>query len=152
MPGVPVFVSVRRLGISSSLQQLGLAPDGSLEPPSQFGRAGWYAKGSRPGEVGPAVIVGHVDSASGPAVFYRLDMVVPGNDVEVRDNTGAVRHFTVTEIRRYPKSSFPTAAVYGPTALPVLRLVTCTGAFDAGKRSYVDNLVVSAVLDLPQAG
>lgn len=146
-PGTPVSVTVSRVGISSSLQPLGLEPDGSLQPPSRFEQAGWYAKGIRPGAVGPALIAGHVDSVAGPAVFYRLREVRVGDDIAVRDSLGAIRHFTVTDIQSYPKSKFPTEAVYGPTPLPVLRLVTCTGNFDASKRSYVDNLVVSAELN-----
>lgn len=151
-PGLPVQVSVPSLGITSSLQALGMLPDHSLAPPSAYARAGWYADGVRPGAVGPAVIAGHVDSYAGPAVFFRLKEIALGAGIEVRDSFGTVRHFTVTSIQRYPKSAFPTSAVYGPTPLPVLRLITCTGDFDASKRSYVDNLVVSASLDAPRAG
>lgn len=151
-PGIPVSVSVPSVGISSSLQGLGLLPDHSLQPPTLYQRAGWYAGGIRPGATGPAIIAGHVDSYAGPAVFFRLKEVKLGADIDVRDSAGTVRHFTVTDIRRYAKSAFPTDAVYGPSSLPVLRLITCTGDFDASKRSYLDNLVVSAELDAPRAG
>lgn len=151
-PGVPVRVTVPRIHVSSPLEPLGLEKDGSLSPPSSFERAGWYARGARPGAVGPAVIAGHVDSRTGPAIFFDLKRLRPGDDVEVTDSRGAVWHFVVDDIERYVKQKFPTAAVYGPTPLPVLRLITCTGAFDRAKRSYVDNLVVSAVLRQQQAG
>jgi len=148
-PGVPVHLSVARVGIDSALEPLGLLADGTLQSPSTWEEAGWYAKGIRPGAVGPAVIVGHVDSVSGPAVFYRLRELRPGDDIAVRDSLGTVRHFTVTDVKEYPKTVFPTTAVYGPTPLPVLRLVTCTGDFDYHAHSYLDNLVVSADLAAP---
>lgn len=150
-PGVPVRVTVARVGIDSALEPLGLLADGSLESPAKWAEAGWYARGIRPGAVGPAVIAGHVDSTEGPAVFYRLRELRPGDGIAVRDATGAVRTFTVTDVKEYPKDRFPTASVYGPTVLPVLRLVTCTGDFDHTARSYLDNLVVSAVLTQPRA-
>lgn len=151
-PAVPVRVSVPRLGISSGLEALGLAHDGSLEAPSAYGRAGWYDSGPRPGELGPAIVVGHVDSVSGPAVFFALHEARAGDLVLVRDRGGTVRRFTVTGVQRYRKALFPTTTVYGPTARPELRLITCSGAFDARARSYVDNLVVSATLSRRRPG
>ncbi len=150
-PGVPVEVTIPAIGVHSALQPLGLLPDGSLESPSQWQRAGWYDRGVRPGAVGPAVIVGHVDSVNGPAVFFRLRQVHPGAEVVVVDAKGVSRRFTVTGIRSYPKDTFPTAVVYAPTPLPELRLITCTGDFDQAAHSYLNNLVVSAVLDTPAA-
>lgn len=150
-PGVPARVTVARLGIDSPLEPLGLLTDGSLQSPTKWEEAGWYAQGVRPGAIGPAVIAGHVDSVSGPAVFYRLREMRVGDDIMVTDAGGLVRHFTVTDVEEYPKTAFPTAQVYGPTVLPVLRLVTCTGDFDYKARSYLDNLVVSAALEQPAA-
>nr|MDQ6937447.1 class F sortase [Actinomycetota bacterium] len=151
-PAQPIRVVVRRLGISSPLEKLQLLADGSLQSPTTFPVAGWFAAGIRPGAVGPAVIAGHVDSVDGPAVFYRLRDMVVGDDIAVTDARGTTRHFQVTDIHHYPKTHFPTDVVYGPTALPVLRLVTCTGEFDFAHRSYLDNLVVSAELVAPRAG
>ncbi|UQX89416.1 class F sortase [Jatrophihabitans telluris] len=151
-PGLPVLVSVPRLQIRSSLQALGLLSDGTLQAPTEYARAGWYAKGIRPGAVGPAIIAGHVDSVSGPAVFFALSQARVGDDVVVTDDRGATRHFTVVTIARYAKASFPTDAVYGPSPLPVVRLITCTGDFDVSKGSYLDNLVVTAELRRPRAG
>lgn len=140
----PVRVRIPALGVDSSLQALGLAHDGTLETPSKWQVAGWYAGGVRPGDTGPAVIAGHVDSVSGPAVFYKLPKIKSGDAVYVTRKNGSTVRFVVATIAEYPKRTFPTAAVYGPSAVPTLRLVTCTGDFDYAKRSYVDNLVVTA--------
>jgi hypothetical protein len=142
----PVRVRIPAIGVDSSLQSLGLLPDGTLQPPSQWQQAGWFADGVRPGALGPAVIAGHVDSVSGPAVFYRLRELRPGDEVDVAQRTGRWLRFVVQTVRAYPKAQFPTEAVYGPTASPELRVITCTGDFDRAKHSYVDNLVVSARL------
>jgi hypothetical protein len=143
---IPIGVTIASIGVHSGLQPLGLLKDGSLQPPTKWGEAGWYAKGVLPGQVGPAVIAGHVDSTSGPAVFYRLRELRPGARVLIAERNGRSLTFVVDDVHIYPKSRFPTAAVYGPTPEPQLRLVTCTGDFDAAKHSYVDNLVVSAHL------
>ena len=132
------------IGVDSGLQRLGLGPGGVLQPPSRWQVAGWYADGVRPGDTGPAVIAGHVDSVSGPAVFYRLRDLRPGAAVLVTRSDGSSVRFTVAATARYPKSRFPTDAVYGPSPVPTLRLVTCIGDFDVSRRSYVDNLVVTA--------
>lgn len=142
----PVSVSIPAIGVTSSLQPLGLASDGTLQSPSQWQRAGWYADGVRPGDPGPAVIAGHVDSVSGPAVFFRLKELRPGDTATVKQQNGRVLTFVVDTVHEYPKDKFPTVAVYGPTALQVLRLITCTGDFDRAAHSYVDNLVVSTHL------
>lgn len=142
----PVRVRIPSIGVDSSLQKLGLLPDGALVPPSYWQVAGWYAGGVRPGDIGPAVIAGHVDSVSGPAVFYELVKLKPGNVVFVTRANGSTLRFTVARRDEYPKNKFPTEAVYGPTPVPTLRLVTCTGDFNYQARSYVDNLVVTAYL------
>jgi Sortase domain len=144
--GPPVRVTIPSIGVDSSLEALGLLPDKSLQTPAQWGVAGWYAGGVRPGDPGPAVIAGHVDSTSGPAVFYRLRDLQVGADVYVTTQSGRRLHFVVDRRQQFPKTQFPTEAVYGPTPLPVLRLITCTGAFDADAHSYLDNLIVTAHL------
>lgn len=143
---LPQRLSIPAIGVDSPLERLGLLPDHTLQPPAQWGEAGWYADGVRPGAPGPAVIAGHVDSVSGPAVFYRLRDLRPGAVALVRLGDGRTLRFVVDTVHVYPKDRFPTAAVYGPTALPELRLITCTGDFDFRAHSYVDNLVVSAHL------
>jgi sortase (surface protein transpeptidase) len=141
---LPTQLTIPAIGVDTSLEPLGLMPDGTLQPPSQWQRAGWYAGGVRPGSIGPAVIAGHVDSVSGPAVFYRLRELKMGDPVIIRRRDGHVVTFVVDEVHAYPKATFPTALVYGPTPLPELRLITCTGDFDRNAHSYLLNLVVSA--------
>ena len=114
--------------------------------------AGWYADGIRPGNVGPAVIAGHVDSTLGPAIFYRLREMRVGDKILITEVGGKVLTFVVSEVRSYAKDRFPTDSVYGPTAVPELRLVTCTGDFDYVHHNYLDNLVVFAVLAGRRAG
>jgi len=143
-------VIIPAIGVSAPIVDLGLNPDGALEvPPPGFLEAGWYAGSSVPGERGPAVIVGHVDSRSGPAVFYRLRELTPGATVAVRVSGEGLRPFVVTDVAEYPKSAFPTEAVYGPTSRPTLRLITCGGTFDFSTGHYVDNVVVFAVAAPP---
>lgn len=143
----PTHLTISSLGVSTSLQPLDLLADGSLEPPAHWQEAGWYAKGVVPGHVGPAVIAGHVDSTTGPAIFYRLDEATVGTTVIVTDQNGTALTFVVDRIEKFAKDQFPTKVVYGPTPDPELRLITCTGDFDTQAHSYVDNLVVSAHLE-----
>ena len=142
----PVRVRVPAAGVDSELLRLGTDATGALVPPDDFDRAGWFTGGAVPGDVGPAVVAGHVDSVDGPAVFARIGELGPGDEVQVDRADGTTARFTVTEVARYPKTAFPTEAVYGPTPRAELRLVTCGGEFDRSRRSYVDNVVVTAVL------
>jgi hypothetical protein len=144
---LPARLAIPAIGVTTTLEPLGLLPDHSLQPPSHWDEAGWYADGVRPGDPGPAIVVGHVDSVSGPAVFYRLRDLRPGAVALVRLHTGRTLTFVIDTVQVYPKDEFPSAAVYGPTALPELRLITCTGDFDWSAHSYVDNLVVTAHLE-----
>jgi hypothetical protein len=144
LAGVPTRLKVKAIGVDTALETLRLGDDGELTPPEDFGRAGWYADGTRPGDVGPAVIAGHVDSKRGPAVFYRLRELEAGDRIDVVRGGRTVR-FTVTSTAWYPKKRFPTDRVYGPTPDRQLRLITCGGVFDRSLRSYRDNLVVYAV-------
>ena len=141
--GAPTRVRIKAIGLDSPLETLHVVK-GALVPPRRFDQAGWYADGTAPGDIGPSVIAGHVDSKAGPAVFYRLRELVPGDKVEVLRG-GTVVTFTVTRTAWYPKSAFPTDAVYGPTPDRQLRLITCGGVFNHALRSYRDNLVVYAV-------
>ncbi|MHA3701557.1 class F sortase [Jatrophihabitans sp. YIM 134969] len=139
----PVHLDVPAIGVSTDLEGLGVLADGTLASPSAWQVAGWFDAGVRPGDVGPAVIAGHVDSTAGPAVFYRLRDLAVGDTATVTRADGSVATFAVDTVARFPKAAFPTQAVYGRVAQPVLRLITCTGDFDRARRSYVDNLVVS---------
>ena len=143
---VPVRIEIDAIGVGAPVIRLGLNPDGTLEVPTRFGDTGWWTGGARPGERGPAVIAGHVDSRSGPAVFFRLDRLRARDAIVVVLRDGSRVRFLVQRTARYRKAAFPTAAVYGPTRLPALRLITCSGAFDAASGHYVDNTVVYARL------
>ncbi|MEU2351224.1 class F sortase [Modestobacter sp. NPDC049651] len=145
-PARPVRVTIPAIGVDSDLVDLGVDAGGALVPPTDFARAGWFAAGPVPGDVGPAVLAGHVDSYRGPAVFFRLDELRPGDRVTVERSDGRTVQFAVTRVARYAKDRFATDEVYGPTADPQLRLVTCGGAFDRSRRSYLDNVVVYARL------
>jgi Sortase domain len=146
---VPVRLEIARIGVSTGLQRLGRDQRGAVEVPSgphRWDTAGWYAAGTRPGDPGSAVILGHVDSRSGPAVFYRLRELRRGDLVEVARADGSTVRFTVQRVQEYPKARFPTADVYYPTLTPMLRLVTCGGAFDRNVHHYLDNVIVFATL------
>jgi sortase (surface protein transpeptidase) len=143
---VPVRVEIPRIGVASSLDRLGRAPDGTVQEPSRWAVAGWYAPGTRPGDPGSAVILGHVDSKRGPAVFFRLRELRRGDTVTVRRADGSSVRFVVRRTEQYPKDRFPTDAVYYPTLAPALRLVTCGGRFDATVGRYRSNLIVFATL------
>jgi hypothetical protein len=142
--GAPSRLRVKAIGLDTPLEKLHLDADGALVPPHGYGAAGWYADGTAPGDVGPAVIAGHVDSKSGPAIFYRLRELTVGDRIEVVRG-GKVMRFTVLRTAWYAKTGFPTEEVYGPTPDRQLRLITCGGVFDHRLRSYKDNLVVYAV-------
>jgi sortase (surface protein transpeptidase) len=142
----PARISIPAIGVSAAVVRLGLEPDGTLEVPSDFDDTGWYTGGPAPGETGPAVIAGHIDSHRGPAVFYRLRELRPGDEVTVGRADGSSVRFTVDGIAQYPKRAFPTEAVFGPSPDPILRLITCGGSFDRSQRSYRDNIVVTARL------
>jgi sortase (surface protein transpeptidase) len=142
----PVRIEIPRIHVASDLDRLGRAPDKTVQVPSRWEVAGWYARGTRPGDPGSAVILGHVDSTSGPAVFYRLRELRPGDRVEVVQAGGSRIAFTVERVEQYPKRRFPTAEVYYPTLEPMLRLVTCGGAFNYATRHYTDNVIVFASL------
>ncbi|MFF4879114.1 class F sortase [Micromonospora sp. NPDC000668] len=147
-PAQPTEVAIPSIGVRSELVDLAREPDGSLPAPSDYQVAGWYAGGPMPGEPGgpPAVIVGHVDSHTGPGVFYRLRDLVVGSEVQVRDIAGSVMSFRIYRLDEYPKDRFPAGAVYARSERAELRLITCTGTFDRRAGSYRDNLVAYATL------
>ncbi|MGH3437850.1 MAG: class F sortase [Sciscionella sp.] len=146
----PTAVSIPAIDVHSALTTLGRNPDGSIQVPQMgpdYNKAAWYKYSPSPGALGPAVILGHIDSAKlGPSVFFRLGAMKPGNTVSVTRADGTVAVFTVNKVEEYPKSSFPTLDVYGNTPNAQLRLITCGGAFNAQEHSYVDNIVVYATL------
>jgi LPXTG-site transpeptidase (sortase) family protein len=140
----PVSLTIPLIGVKSQLVTLGLAADGSMQVPSSTSVAGWYTGSPRPGAVGSAIVVGHIDSLTGPGVFYRLPELKRGDSVYVKRADGSTAEFRVTEVQTYPKDHFPTQTVYGPTPDAELRLITCGGAFDAATHHYLSNIVVYA--------
>ncbi|MDQ6838858.1 MAG: sortase, partial [Actinomycetota bacterium] len=129
LPANPVRVRIPAISAASVLDRLGLNGDGTLQVPP-YDRAGWFGGTVKPGETGPAVIAAHVDSRTGPAVFYQLKLLRPGDTVMVDYDDATTIDFTVRAAQRFPKSDFPTAQVYGATSQPELRLITCGGSFD----------------------
>ncbi|HEY3877265.1 MAG TPA: sortase [Trebonia sp.] len=115
-----------------------------MQVPPTASVAGWYTRSARPGAVGPAVILGHIDSGQGPGVFFRLAGLRPGDPVYVRRSDGSTVEFLVTSVRSYLRDHFPTQSVYGPVPDAELRLITCGGAFDSASGRYLSNIVVDA--------
>jgi hypothetical protein len=149
---LPVSIAIPAIGVTSDLERLSRDADGAIEIPSAWQVAGWYAEGVRPGQTGPAVIVGHVDSTQGPAVFYRLRELQRGDKIKIARDDGSVATFVVDRLEQHEKTRFPTDDVYLPTLEATLRLVTCDGTFDRSTGHYRDNLVVFANLAEPDRG
>ncbi len=146
----PVRLSVPAIGVNTPLLRLGLNSDGTVQVPpldDPDSKAGWYDRSPAPGTPGPAIILGHVDSAKyGPGVFYRLGDLRPGEHIDVTRADGTVAVFRIDAVRSYSKSDFPTLQVYGNIDHAGLRLITCGGEFDYDARSYENNIVVYASL------
>jgi hypothetical protein len=150
---LPVSVEIPAIGVDSTLLHLGVNADGSIQVPSlvtSANDAAWYEYSATPGQIGASVIEGHVDSYHGPAVFYRLGALRPGDIIEVRLADGITAIFRVTGVREYLKSNFPAKAIYGATDYAALRLITCGGAFDYATGHYFSSTVVFASLAAAQ--
>ena len=142
----PVWLTIPAIGVKAPIVTLGLNRNGTLQVPSSTTVVGWYTGSPRPGAIGSAVIAGHVDSRSGPGVFFWLRSLHRGERIYVRRADGTLVAFTVTAVRMYAKAQFPTATVYGPVPDAELRLITCGGTFDYVRGSYLSNVVVYARL------
>jgi hypothetical protein len=142
----PVWLTIPAIGVKARIVTLGLNRNGTLQVPSSTTVAGWYTGSPRPGATGSAIIAGHVDSRSGPGVFFWLRSMHRGERIYVRRADGTLAVFTVTAVRIYAKAQFPTATVYGPVPDAELRLITCGGTFDYARGSYLSNVVVYARL------
>jgi hypothetical protein len=146
-PSEPVSIAIPAIKVRARIIELGLGPDGSISVPSLRTPflAGWYDRGPAPGSPGAAVILGHVDAAGvGPAVFYYLGDLRPGNRIYIRMSGGRTAIFEAYSVAEYLKTRFPTERVYGYTSWPTLRLVTCGGDYDARTHHYLGNTVVFA--------
>lgn len=138
----PVALEIPAIDVSTPLMRLGLAPDHTVEVPTDADLAGWYRRGTPPGQAGSAVILGHVDSVDGPAVFARLGELQPGDSVQVSRADGSVVTFVVLKSATYLNADFPARRVYAAQGLRRLNLVTCGGDYDADRGGYQSNLVV----------
>lgn len=145
---VPVRLQIGVIGVDSDLMRLGLQKNGTMEVPPGGFPAGWYTGGPTPGELGPAVIAGHID-LNGPGVFLNLHKLKPGDKVTVTREDRSRPVFRVTRVARFPKGQFPTSLVYGNIDHAGLRLITCGGSFDSGTGHYADNVVAFAELIPP---
>ncbi len=142
----PTQVRVGKIEVAAPIDALGVDDQDRLQVPTDPSRVGWWSGGAQPGEDDPAVLVGHLDSTTGPAVFHRLELLAPGDVIEVDRADATTARFMVERIESHPKDEFPTMDVYGPTEASTLRLVTCFGEFDEERFSYKDNLIVYANL------
>jgi len=142
----PTTIDIPAIGVRSRLVRLGLTSSGALQVPSTAAVAGWYTGSPRPGATGAAVIAGHIDSQTGPGIFYRLHLMHRGELIYVRRRDGSLAVFRVTAVRTYPKRAFPTRAVYGAVPNSQLRLITCGGTFDWATGHYLSNVIVFATL------
>jgi hypothetical protein len=142
----PTGLVIPVIGVRTKLIRLGLTASGALQVPLRTSVAGWYTGSPRPGGTGSAVIAGHIDSVSGPGVFFRLRELRPGDLIYIQRGSAKMAVFKVTAVRRFLKSRFPTAAVYGAVPNAQLRLITCGGTFDPATGHYLSNVVVFAVL------
>lgn len=145
---VPTAIRIPAIGVKAPVIRLGLNRNGSIQVPplSKDNLTGWYKYGPSPGQPGPAVILGHVDSMTGRSVFYQLRYLHRGQRVFITLRNGKHTAFTVDGLQEVAKAAFPTSAVYGTVRYPALRLITCGGHFDASTGHYLDNIIVYAHL------
>jgi len=139
----PVYISIPKIGLNTDfVPPLGLNDDRTVSVPDSYEEVGWYKNGVSPGEIGSSVILGHVDSYEGPAIFYKLGQLDERDEIEIEREDGTVATFVITDIERVSQSNFPTEKVYGDVDYAGLRLVTCTGIYNKGELRYSHNLIV----------
>jgi hypothetical protein len=145
----PTQLSIPYIGVTAPFTKLTIGSDGRLQAPPEDNSnlAGWYADGPTPGERGSAIVAGHVDTKTGPAVFFLLTLLKPGQAVDITRADGSVAHFTIDSVEVFAKNDFPDQRVYGETPDAQLRIITCGGTFDHAKQDYKDNVVVFAHLN-----
>ncbi|MFI5496903.1 class F sortase [Actinoplanes sp. NPDC051859] len=147
-PSRPKRLTIPAIKVAAPVLTVGLAEDGTVDvpPPTRLHEAGWFGDGPTPGQFGPALIVGHVDDNTGPAVFHRLKELRPGQRIEVLREDDETAIFQVNSVERFDKAKLPLQRVYGDYSRPSLRLVTCGGAWVGGDSGYADNVIVFAAL------
>jgi hypothetical protein len=142
-PTGPTTIAIPAIGVKATIVEVGLQADGAMQVPDPH-QVGWYRLGPRPGAPGAAVLIGHVDSRTGPAVFYRLRQLRPGDEILIGQRGGATSRFLVGRLERHPKSALPITSIWSSTTRPLLRLITCAGSFNHTTGHYRDNLIVYA--------
>ncbi|MEV6790806.1 class F sortase [Streptomyces sp. NPDC051320] len=145
----PTRISIPAIGVNAPFTNLSLGSQGELNPPpaDDNNLVGWYMGGAAPGQAGPAIVAGHVDTKTGPAVFMLLYALKPGNTIDIAREDGTVATFKVDSVEEFSKADFPDNRVYSDTPDPQLRLITCGGVYDHQVKDYKDNVVVFAHLD-----
>lgn len=149
----PTQLTISAIDVTAPIVGVGVTADGAMEAPTEYDEVGWLQTGALPGEVGRAVLAGHVDSKTGPAIFYRLRELQPGSIIEVTmGGTGEVLRFEVRETAQYPETEAPLEQVFGTSDKPELVVITCAGSFDRDRGAYDQRLVIYAELQQPDAG
>jgi sortase (surface protein transpeptidase) len=139
----PTSIAIPTIGVHAPIVAVGLQADGAMQLPDPD-QVGWYRLGPRPGTPGPAVLVGHVDNRTGPAVFYRLRQLRPGDEILIGQSDGTTSRFLVGRLEQHPKTALPTSRIWTTATRPLLRLITCGGSFNHATGHYRDNLIVYA--------
>ncbi|MGI5484829.1 class F sortase [Streptomyces lavendofoliae] len=144
----PTRLLIPRIGVDAPFTDLAIGPSGRLDapPPDETNLVGWFAKGPSPGERGTAIVAGHLDTTTAPAVFASLSTLSPGSDINIIRKDGTTASFVVDDIDNFPQDKFPDDLVYADTPDAQLRLITCGGIYDRSKKRYTENTVVFAHL------
>lgn len=145
-PAKPVRLLIPKIGVNAKVESVGLDAHGNMAVPSSWESTAWYDMGPRPGDTGNAVIDGHLDSYTGPAVFWHLRDLKPGDKVRVKTSDGATLQFVVTGSKSFPANAFPGKRVFGPASTPQLNLITCSGDWDYHQGQYNQRLVIFTTL------
>lgn len=146
-PAAPVSIEIPAINVSTRVVPVGQDSEGRMDVPKEINDVAWYRLGPAPGQSGSAVLAGHVDWYTGPAIFFHLKDLKIGDDIYAKDSSGQSWHFKVTQIAEYPDDSFPADAVFNdPAPTPSLNLITCTGKFDRATSNYSKRLVVFSEL------
>ncbi|MFF3326907.1 class F sortase [Streptomyces sp. NPDC002889] len=145
----PKRIVIKEIDVDAPFTPLSIGPSGQLEAPPQDDKnlVGWFKGGVTPGERGTAILAGHVDTKTGPAVFLLLSTLRPGSKVDISREDGSVATFKVDSVETFSKAQFPSERVYSDTPSPQLRLITCGGDYDKKAKDYTDNVVAFAHLD-----
>lgn len=145
-PSEPTELEIPDVGIRTSLTTVGRNADNTIQVPDSYETAGWYRYSPTPGEIGPTIIVGHVDSYRGPAVFWRLSQLQPTQLVKIKRADGQTITYQVTDVKQFDQNNFPTNEVYGNISYAGLRLITCGGVYNRATNHYSHNTVVYAAM------